>query len=548
MDPSKPPPLVLPAHTTLGKYLRDIRIRHGSSLDSVPGVDGTELDDYENGFVIPRRDRLRTIIDSFHGDPIAANLLFERATEEKESIDNQKRATNKIADSTLPNSQYIGAELTTDTRTARLSGIVSSQDRQETATVHCGDALIIGAGASGILTARNLTKMGLAVTLVDRNAIGYAQSNHSHGYMHRGHIYQKPAQGLVDALNSGADRWKEEFSTAGIEPLNRNAVVAFENSYNAEVASRAWQRAGLVSHRLTEAAGLRTQPGMTCFETFEETYDFTPWFHYANSSFLADTLTISGAAYELKRTGSKVDGIFVRTPSRNLLLTARFYILAAGTGNLGLVQTATNFRGRALNRMSFMLVLSGRDLPKLSLVSPENATNGLFMVSRHEPAADYWLVSNFVSFSGSECNENAAAMWARSIYRTLSRFTTVLELESGNWGIYRAPKGELRTNRNRLDKHSLQSYGLENLIVAAPTKLTLCPLLADEVAKEIRSMNSINSSVRRYADNHLEELRSPLPVAHERWKRTNMHPLSSLRELSHRPLSRETTGLLTREL
>ncbi|MDV7202481.1 FAD-dependent oxidoreductase [Mycolicibacterium fortuitum] len=349
-----------------------------------------------------------------------------------------------------------------------------------------GDVVVIGAGASGVLTSSALSAKGLEVTLIDRRGLAAEQSSHSHGYMHRGHIYQKPSPELVLALQTGADRWKDELTAVGVKPLNENAVVGFIHEHNAKVAAGAWREAGLQFGKAEAVPGVNHDALPFCYDTREQTYDFTAWFEAARSRHLGNVRTVQATATGLLRDDREIVGVRVDIGERTLVLRSRFVVLAAGTGNLDLVSTATTYRGRAMNRLSFMLVLAARGLPRLSLVSPENGTYGLFMVSRHTDEMDYWLVSNFVSYSDVSCTRNAAALWIRGVVRLMNMYTFALnDNYSPEWAIYPAAKGELRSNRNQIEKHTTENYRLNNVCVAAPTKLTLAPLLADDIAAHV---------------------------------------------------------------
>lgn len=393
--------------------------------------------------------------------------------------------------------------------------------------VEVGDVLVVGAGASGLIAARLLSRHGYSVTLIDSGQIAGEQSNHSHGYLHRGHIYQKPRESLVRALTEGASRWEREFSSCGISPLSSTAFVAFGNKCNADLASATWSKLGLRFAEAQPIPVLNKHALPYCFRTEEATYEFTRWYEHVLSDFYGTVNVLHMEAVSLQRIGQTIAGVYARSGGSLMFLRARFVVLTAGTGNLELVATATSYRGRAINRLSFMLVLADKGLPCISFVSPENPTYGLFLVSRHTEDMNYWLASNFVSYANTECSPDAVALWVRGLALSLRRYTSVLSEFSPRWGVYLAPKGELRMDRNQLSTHAIESYGIDNLCVAAPTKLTLAFLLGDQIYQRVCKTILPRGKVEL----RHQKLECKLTASNERWKSVPLRPYRDLVEL-----------------
>jgi glycine/D-amino acid oxidase-like deaminating enzyme len=394
-----------------------------------------------------------------------------------------------------------------------------------------GDVLVVGAGASGLIIAQRLVDVGLSVTVVERAAIGAEQSNHSHGYMHRGHIYLTPSLELVRNLSNGADRWRAEMDALDIPAITDESSLLFTSAYESEVAAAAWSRAGLMFREEDAHPPGITREGLSrSFVTQEATFDFTDWLS-ARSQRLASQPGVSFIQAEvlrLEREGTTVVGAVVSIDGEPVLLASSFVILCAGTGNLELASTVTRFRGNALNRSAPMLVLRGAELPNLSAVFHGHETHGLFIVGRASPEGPVWLVSNYVSYAGETITKTAIRLWLRDIRTTLLTRTEGLDDPANTWGYYSAPKGELRNIRSSINSHAVQSYGLDNLLVASPTKLTLAHLLGDVVMEEV------DQRLRRYkrpADARDIVAGPPIPVSPERWQAATLEPLSSLMEL-----------------
>lgn len=121
---------------------------------------------------------------------------------------------------------------------------------------------------------------------------------------------------------------------------------------------------------------------------------------------------------------------------------------------------------------------------------------GLFIVSRQVGARMVWLVSNFHSYGSASRRRRRRTgdvgtlmrrLWLKGTLRVLTRAFEVdirdrhqdLEL-----ALYSAPKMELRPRPGELNTYASEAYRFRNLQVVAPTKLTLAPVLAAEVAEK----------------------------------------------------------------
>lgn len=390
-----------------------------------------------------------------------------------------------------------------------------------------GEVLIVGAGAAGLLIASRLAGEGRTVTIVEAEQAGSGQSNHSHGYMHRGHIYLSPSSDLVSNLRLGADRWASLLNGV-VEPVTSTSSLVFANAYEAGVAERAWDLAGLEFQESTAPPSIRGESFARTFTTQEATYDFTGWLRSAATALgrRPEVQFVVAHVQALEREGSRITGVVIDRGGSQLRLRSSYIVLCAGIDNLRLASSVTRFRGNGLNRTSMMLVLRGPELPRLSLVAHGHETRGLFLVSREHAGSMHWLVSNYVSFATDHATDTAARLWLRDIRATLLARTSALADSSIVWGYYQAPKGELRSMRNTMDKHSVQSYGLENLCVASPTKLTLAPLLADAVAQFL-SMR-LRGSAKPTDLVELAPDGQPPSVSPEKWLEPDLQPIGSL--------------------
>lgn len=386
------------------------------------------------------------------------------------------------------------------------------------AELYAGDVLIVGAGVTGTLLAFQLLNEGRSVTLMDQTGFGSAQSGHSHGYLHRGYIYRHGEKALIEHLQEGSRRWREVLDAMHIRPVSATSNICFLNELTARAAASAWRESGLaVKPKSSDVPGLRYGQVEAIFETDEETYDFTEFFRAAQNAL--HPITIRATVRRLERRGDLIQGVLADVGDQLVRIKARLIVLAAGDQNAALAETVTRFSGRAMVRSSLMLVMRHSALPHVSIVLPENEAHGLFVVSRVDGAERIWLASNFVSFADAEVGPVAREGWLRAILQRLALYCTGLRDPDVLWGIYEAPKAELRSQPGALGAHALEDYAIANLLVLAPTKLTLAPLLASQAAQAIEKRLAGRTA------SYDRQIQGPLlEVCPERWKALALQP------------------------
>lgn len=386
------------------------------------------------------------------------------------------------------------------------------------AELDAGDVLVIGAGVTGTLLALRLLEAGIRVTVIDRDGFGAAQSGHSHGYLHHGHIYRGGERWLVEHLQRGAASWGEILDRLGIEPLANAASICFSNEVSARAAASWWREAGLPVNPVSESpTGIRDAQVGNVFSTTERTYDFSSFFKAVAAT--DDLEALLAEVREIERSGDQISSVTAEIDGRLVRINARAFVLAAGDQNAVLAETATRFRGRAMVRTSLMAVLAGERLPPISVVMPENETYGLFIVSRPRSVGNVWLTSNFISFGGERAGEVATERWLYALVERLVTNCSGVADPDIEWGLYEAPKGELRSAPQQFGAHAAEDYALRNLLVLAPTKLTLAPLLVEEVAEDLLHR------LRGQRSGGGEPLSGPhLDVCEERWRSLALAP------------------------
>src|ERR1700754_4375066 len=91
-----------------------------------------------------------------------------------------------------------------------------------------GDAVVIGGGIAGFITARALEAPGLECTLGEAEGYGAGQSGSSHGYLHQGFAYAGTQPVLVRALRGVDGAWTSLLASLGVPADNATATICFE--------------------------------------------------------------------------------------------------------------------------------------------------------------------------------------------------------------------------------------------------------------------------------------------------------------------------------
>jgi glycine/D-amino acid oxidase-like deaminating enzyme len=399
-----------------------------------------------------------------------------------------------------------------------------------------GDVLVVGGGATGLLTAIALEEAGMKVTLLESEGLGAQQSNHSHGYLHLGYIYLAGTTDLVADLRDGSALWRERMKHFSIPAAVGASQILFSNPFSAQSAVAHWKASGLPQERQEPSpifSGRREV--VAAFRTGERSYDFSAVFRALAAQIPPGISYVAGTAHAVIRDeDARVVGVRAHLNSQDetVVLEAGRYVLAAGTENERLIQNATHVRGRAYSRTSYMMVLQSAQLPVLSYINPENESYGLFVSSRRHGHRVVWLVSNFLSYARLTTSKPAFALWTLATWNRLQELVDLESIPDLRVGGYVAPKMELRARPGVLSAHAAEDYELENVLVAAPTKLTLAPVLAQQIARDIGKLGIARPLPGATA---IDDLVSAPSAGDEKWLSAPVMPvgefLSMIREV-----------------
>src|SRR5215472_6399952 len=105
------------------------------------------------------------------------------------------------------------------------------------ATVH-PDVLILGGGGVGLWLLNDLHRQGYSALLLERRELGGEQTNHSHVYLHQGHLYEEAV--LASRLRHVTPRWAEWIRETSPRQAVMPSYFGFENPADAERKKTLW--------------------------------------------------------------------------------------------------------------------------------------------------------------------------------------------------------------------------------------------------------------------------------------------------------------------
>jgi glycine/D-amino acid oxidase-like deaminating enzyme len=424
------------------------------------------------------------------------------------------------------------------------------------------DVLIIGGGVQGLWLLNELHREGYQAILLERRALGDGQTCHSHVYLHQGHLYRDV--GLAERLRDVTQQWKDWLESRGSPRLGVGpSYFGFANPADAQQKEALWDDARL---KLDYVPGPERPPlaleggAVREFLTSREVCldgewlveelrrDVEPLIGRIDSvrAIRVDTADVAGGSV----SGGRVQEVQAVLPDGAGLAVFRpsALILAAGTGNQPLLIQATSGHpllfGRVNQaqqvRLAFMLVVKGRrdELPPLTGVFPD--LGGLFLVSRASGQTGdvVWLVSDNRSqllTLVEDWIEYDAQWWLRVVLSNLSRlapplFGTTALRQRFQWGIYYAPKAEVRSGGAIPHEERIEQFGIANLWALWPTKLTLAPKVAVEVMRKLRKALG-DPAGSPEPPPAWKAICQPVATAPERWKKTPLMPWDGFRRL-----------------
>jgi glycine/D-amino acid oxidase-like deaminating enzyme len=347
------------------------------------------------------------------------------------------------------------------------------------------DVLVFGGGAAGLWSLDRLRRAGYHAILLESQALGSGQTIQAQGIIHGGGKYALRGVRDFEAVRATSlmpERWRR--SIAGeIEPNLSATRILSERCHlwlpraSAVARLQSFGFMGLV----TKAGLLATRPEKVSKLAWPEALRDSALAVYAlaepviaTGSFLT-ALAAQHRSFIFSYDGASVqfsaDGVHVG----DVLLEPRAVVLAAGAGN-GDLLTRAAMPADVMQRRPLGMVLLRGDLPPLFGHCIVGGKTGLTITT---PVPGLWQIGGEIAERlAYEDNLATARQFALAEIR---RWLPGLEFKRAEIAIHHAIRAEARTAAIRRPSGVHASQIAPGMIVAWPTKLSMVPVLADEV-------------------------------------------------------------------
>lgn len=352
---------------------------------------------------------------------------------------------------------------------------------------------IVGGGICGLWLLNVALKRGYSALLLEKDSLGCRQTLASQGMIHGGIKYTlggftTPASETIAAM---PDRWNAcldgggDLDLSDVKILSRDYFLFSDTSIGSKIAAFFGSRA------------LRGRVEKVPRYDYPEALDdprFNGTVYRLGDVVLDPASLIESLASKARNRIFRGDPIVNTNESGEVAslglqgggtLGADYYIFAAGAGNEALVQHTALEHIRMQRRPLKQVMVTTPSLPSLyaHAVSPAAGAKPRVTITTHTTSAgrQLWYLGGNLAETGVHRSDPAQVECAQ---HELNNLLPWIDWEAAHWSTLSIDRAEpARATHDRPDSPFRQRIG--NAIVCWPTKLTLVPLLADEVMRDI---------------------------------------------------------------
>lgn len=353
----------------------------------------------------------------------------------------------------------------------------------ENATVQY-DVVICGGGIAGLWLLNILISKGFSVLLVEKFALGGVQTMASQGMIHGGQRYLLGANSSIHAESVALlpDRWEAclqgvgEIDLRGVRVLSETQLMWPTGGRLTYLALNAASRTFNTKMRkidLSEVpvalADLTNRP---VYELPEKVLDITSLVDVLSSPHRGHI--VKGSVNSLTRDGRlTVDGLSIATQA---------IVCSAGLGNeefLELLEAGTHLTQRRPIRQ---VMVKSMPFPLYGHGVTTSHKPRITVSSHPLPSGGYvWYLGGALADDVLSLTDDEAIAYAK---KEMSSLFKHLDWSQKQWSTWFGTRAEAYCSTGRLPSGPIiQEY--DNVLVVWPTKLTLTPLLGDQVLVEL---------------------------------------------------------------
>ncbi|TNE84075.1 MAG: FAD-dependent oxidoreductase [Gammaproteobacteria bacterium] len=357
------------------------------------------------------------------------------------------------------------------------------------------DIAIIGGGIAGLWLLNRLTSAGYNTVLFEQTALGNDQTVASQGMIHGGIKYTLGGAltGASEAIADMPDHWRACLAGEGDVDL-RGANTLSDHFYLWSSSSALSRMSTFLASKATRGrvikVGKKDRPSL-----FQHP-DFSGSLYQLVDMVLDVPSVVKKLADNCAERIFRIDwqqARWLRQPDKSVAiefdydgqafnLTARQVVLAAGQGNEALL-SELGIRSPQMQRRPLQQVMIKHHHPHRFYGHCLGAeTTPRLTISSHpcEDGSQVWYLGGTLAEKGATQRPDELIECAK---RELADLMPWVDFSSARWATLPVDRAEPRQrNFARPDKaFASRAEGCDNVIVAWPTKLTLCPNLADEV-------------------------------------------------------------------
>ena len=397
------------------------------------------------------------------------------------------------------------------------------------------DLLVLGAGIAGLWILDAATRSGLRAVGVECASMGRGQSVCAQGIIHGGLKYtlkerDVAAAGSIRDMPSEWLRMHEDPTPDG--PDLGSAVVSSPCTWIWRTDSLA-SRIGMLGAR----AALRSRPQPVSPGERPAIFDAVPGQVLRVAEPVFETRSVLQAlarphlerlvrvegpeGIELSSRSGEIDTVTLRDESGEILLRPRSVVLAAGTGNEGILSRLGLDAGIAQRRPLHMTLLRSPDLPLLHGHCVDGNRTRVTVTTGHDDCGRVvWQLGGELAESGvGRSAEDLMRHASREIQQALPALD-LTALRDVEWATYRVDRAERSTGQGlRPDDATTETFRDGRLVAAWPTKWALAPRLAAKVLEIIPGPSPESSGIPL----DLTPLRAP-EIAPHPWEETTWTP------------------------